>query len=83
MPEAACAYCHTSALTGRNGDPGELPPLSSLDPALQKNIQNMGGRVPPLAGAKFLRVWGAKTTQELAERIKNSGWGRTRRWLST
>ena len=69
-PEAACAYCHTVALTGRNGDPGELPPLSSLNPALQKNIEGMGGIVPPLAGEKFMRVWGAKTTQDLVERIK-------------
>jgi hypothetical protein len=69
-PEAACAYCHTIALTGRNGDPGEMPPLSSLSPALQKNIQLMGARVPPLAGEKFMRVWGAKSTQDLVERIK-------------
>ena len=46
MPHAACAYCHTVALTGRNGDPGELPALSSLDPAVQKNIQDMGGENP-------------------------------------
>jgi cytochrome c553 len=70
MPHAACAYCHTVALTGRNGDPGELPALSSLDPAVQKNIQDMGGRIPPLAGAKFMRVWGVKTTKDLVERIK-------------
>jgi hypothetical protein len=69
MKDAACAYCHTVTLTGRNGDAGELPPLNSLDPSMQKNIRDMG-RIPPLAGAKFMKVWGAQTTQDLIERIK-------------
>jgi hypothetical protein len=71
MTEAACAYCHTATLTGRKGDPGELPPLSSLPPAIQKNIHEMG-RIPPLAGAKFMSVWGTQTTQDLVERIKQA-----------
>jgi cytochrome c553 len=40
--EAACAYCHTTALTGRTGAPDEFPVLSSLEPALQKTVENYG-----------------------------------------
>jgi cytochrome c553 len=67
--EAACAYCHTTTLTGRTGAPGEIPPLSSLDPSLQKAIQS-SGRIPPLAGEKFLAAWGEQTTRDLTERIE-------------
>jgi hypothetical protein len=66
---AACAFCHTSTLTGRTGAPDEVPALSSLDPAMQKAIQS-SGTIPPLAGRKFLAEWGARTTQDLTERIK-------------
>lgn len=67
--EAACAYCHTVSLTGRVGAPGELPALSSLEPTMQQAIQS-SGRIPPLAGPKFIAVWGARTTQDLTNRIK-------------
>jgi len=60
-----------TALTGRTGEPDELPPLSSLDLVLQKNIQN-SGRIPPLAGPKFMVAWGARTTQDLMNRIKQA-----------
>jgi hypothetical protein len=63
----SCEYCHTTALTGRHGDPGEVPAISSLDPDLQKNIQ--GRMIPALAGAKFMAVWGARTTQDLSRRV--------------
>ena len=69
--DAACAYGHTATLTGRNGEPDEVPPLSSLDPLMQKAIQD-SGRIPPLAGAKFMKVWGARTTQELTNHIKQT-----------
>ncbi len=67
--DAACAYCHTVALMGRTGAPGELPELGSLEPALQRTIQN-DGSIPPLAGPKFMTVWGARTTHDLIDRIK-------------
>jgi hypothetical protein len=67
--DGACAYCHTSALTGRTGAPDELPALSSLEPAMRVTIQN-NGRIPPLAGQKFMAVWGARTTQDLTNRVK-------------
>ncbi|MEO5925550.1 MAG: hypothetical protein ABIR70_17140 [Bryobacteraceae bacterium] len=67
--DAACAYCHTTALTGRKGAPDELPALSSLEPAMQQSIQNSGS-IPPLAGADFIAKWGALTTNALVERIK-------------
>jgi hypothetical protein len=66
---AACVYCHTATLTGRTGAPDEVPALSSLEPAMQEAIQN-SGTIPPLAGQKFIAVWGARTTQDLTNRIK-------------
>src|SRR5690349_12379671 len=38
--ENTCARCHTFTLPGRKGDPGELPPVSSLSEADQKFIGN-------------------------------------------
>src|SRR5438128_6707196 len=60
-----CTDCHTTTLTGRNGDPGELPPLSSLPDGLQKTIGN-SGKVPALAGARFMAKWGARSTTALS-----------------
>jgi hypothetical protein len=62
----ACADCHTTTLTGRDGERGELPPLSSLPDDLQKTIRNAGGKVPALAGANFMARWGARTTKDLS-----------------
>jgi cytochrome c553 len=67
--DAACAYCHTVTLTGRTGALDEIPALGSLEPAMQKAIQS-SGEIPPLAGRKFIAVWGARTTQDLTNRIK-------------
>lgn len=66
---AACASCHTSTLTGRTGAPDEVPALSSLEPTMQEAIQN-SGTIPPLAGPKFMTKWGARTAQDLTNRIK-------------
>jgi cytochrome c553 len=66
----ACADCHTTTLTGRNGDIGELPPLSSLPDDLQKTIRNAGGKVPPLAGENFMTKWGARTTKDLSSDMR-------------
>jgi hypothetical protein len=64
-----CHNCHADKLTGRVGDPGELPLVNSLDAGAQKMIQGYGGNVPALAGPRFLARWGAKTTKDLSARI--------------
>ena len=58
--------CHTTTLTGRKGDAGELPPLGSLPDGLQQTVRNAGGRVPPLAGPAFMARWGARSTKALS-----------------
>ena len=68
--ESVCVNCHTYALTGRKGDPGELPPISSLAETFQKGIQVANGRIPPLAGDVFMKRWASKTTYELVNRIQ-------------
>jgi S-disulfanyl-L-cysteine oxidoreductase SoxD len=65
-----CYRCHTDKLTGRVGDPGELPAVSSLDAEAQTMIHATGGNVPALAGPRFMERWGNKTTQDLSARIK-------------
>jgi mono/diheme cytochrome c family protein len=67
--QAECAKCHTDKLTGRKGEPGEIPLLDSLPPELQETIQGSGGKVPPLTGADFLKKWGPQTTKDLSQRI--------------
>src|SRR6266851_1445718 len=58
--ESVCVNCHTYALTGRKGEPGELPAISSLAENFQKGIQQAGGRIPPLAEGAFIKRWGAR-----------------------
>jgi hypothetical protein len=58
--ESSCGKCHTPALLGRKGDPGELPPLTSLSASYQKFI-GPRGFVPPLTGKYFIDRWGSKT----------------------
>jgi len=69
--ERTCGKCHTNSLTGRKGDPDELPPLSSLSPSYQKFI-GPRGFVAPLAGKVFLDRWGAKTAGELIARFQET-----------
>jgi cytochrome c553 len=61
----ACEDCHAKSLSGRNGDKDEIPELSSLVEALQTTVRNNGGRVPQLAGPKFMTKWGARSTKIL------------------
>jgi hypothetical protein len=67
--ENTCGRCHTNTLLGRQGDAGELPPVSSLSAAYQKFIGNPN-HVPPLAGKVFLSRWGEKTAAELIARFQ-------------
>ena len=54
--ERTCGQCHTNTLMGRKGDPGELPPLSSLPASYQKFI-GPRGFVAPLTGKVFIDRW--------------------------
>jgi len=67
--ERTCGKCHTYTLMGRNGDPGELPPVDTLPASYQEFIRKTN-RVPPLAGKVFLSRWGQKTTAELIARFQ-------------
>jgi len=69
--ERTCGKCHTNTLKGRTGDPGELPPLSSLSASYQKFI---GPRsfVAPLTGKVFIDRWGGKTAGQLIARFQET-----------
>ena len=69
--ERTCGQCHTSTLLGRKGDPGELPPISSLPAHWQKFI-GPRGYVAPLAGKVFIDRWGGKTAGELIARFQET-----------
>jgi hypothetical protein len=56
---------------GRKGDPGELPPISSLSASWQKFI-GPRGFVALLAGKVFLDRWGDKTAAELIARFQET-----------
>ena len=64
-----CTDCHTNALTGRKGDPGELPSISSLPEDSQKMI-NVYGKVPALVGPEFLKRWATRTTKDLTREFQ-------------
>ena len=69
--ERTCGKCHTNTLMGRKGDPGELPPLSSLSASYQKFI-GPRGFVAPLTGKVFIDRWGGKTAAELIARFQET-----------
>ena len=69
--ERTCGKCHTPSLLGRKGDPGELPPITSLSASYQKFI-GPRGVVSPLAGKAFLDRWGGKTAGELIARFQET-----------
>jgi cytochrome c553 len=64
-----CSDCHANGLAGRNGDPDELPPLSSLPEATQTLVRN-GGKVPQLAGKKFVQRWATRSTKDLSAEMR-------------
>ena len=69
--ERTCGRCHTPSLMGRNGDPNEIPALTSLSADDQKFIRHRGFVfVPPLAGKQFLDRWGDKTAAALIARFQ-------------
>jgi len=69
--ERTCGKCHTNTLMGRKGEPGELPPVSSLSASYQKFI-GPRGFVAPLAGKVFINRWGAKTAAQLIARFQET-----------
>jgi cytochrome c553 len=66
----ACTDCHTTALTGRNGEVGELPSVSSLPEDYQKMINVYSGKIPALVGPEFLKRWAARTTKDLSKEFQ-------------
>jgi hypothetical protein len=66
-----CSDCHAKGLAGRNGDPDELPPLSSLPEDTQTMVGNYGGNVPQLAGPKFMQRWATRSTKDLSAEMKD------------
>lgn len=64
-----CSSCHANGLAGRNGDPDELPPLSSLPEVTQMQVRN-GGKVPQLAGPKFMQRWGTRSTKAFSAEMR-------------
>jgi hypothetical protein len=64
-----CSDCHAHGLVGRNGDPEELPPLSSLPDATQTLVRN-GGNVPQLAGRQFMQRWATRSTRDLSTDLR-------------
>ncbi len=69
--ENTCGKCHTSTLLGRKGDPGEVPPVSSLSASYQEFI-GPRGFVAPLTGKSFIDRWGAKTAAQLVARFQET-----------
>lgn len=66
-----CSDCHAENLTGRVGDPAELPPLASLNPGEQKDIAKVRGRVPDLVGPAFRARWANRSLQSLIVNLKD------------
>jgi mono/diheme cytochrome c family protein len=64
-----CSSCHANGLAGRNGDPDELPPLSSLPETTQTQVRN-GVKVPQLAGPKFMQRWGTRSTKAFSAEMR-------------
>ena len=65
-----CTDCHATGLTGRKGDAGELPLVSSLRQDQQDTIKPYGGRVPALVGPEFRKRWANRTTKDLTQEFK-------------
>ena len=73
--QSVCFNCHTDSLRGRDGDPdNELPLVSSLSADWQKMVREAGGngKVPPLAGPKFMARWGVRTTKAFSTRVNTA-----------
>jgi cytochrome c553 len=66
---STCGKCHTATLRGRKGEPGELPPVSSLPASYREFIKGSSVGVRPLVGAEFLNRWGSHTAAELIRQI--------------
>jgi hypothetical protein len=80
--QSECFLCHTDKLTGRVGDPSELPAISSLPAGTQQTIKSSGGSIPALAGPRFMARWGAKTTKDLSARIMEAAGLDEQRYLN-
>lgn len=65
-----CGDCHLPDLRGRNGEPGELPLISSLPENYQKLVNGINGKVPDLVGAPFRSRWVARSTRDLTREFR-------------
>jgi cytochrome c553 len=65
-----CSDCHGTTLAGRTGEPGELPPLSSLPAEYRQLIEGNGGRVPSLVGSAFVARWAKRSTRDLTKEFE-------------
>ena len=69
--ERTCGKCHTNTLMGRKGDPGELPPVSSL-PAPYQRIHQASGLCGPVWLAKSSSSrWGGKPRPNSSRGFRN------------
>lgn len=66
---SSCFKCHTEAMTGRKGEPGEMPLVESLPKVMRDVVNNAGGQVPPLVGPDFMSRWSDSSTAALNKRI--------------
>ncbi len=68
-----------SVIPRRSLDARAIPesslPLETLPADWQKVVRDAGGRVPPLAGEKFVAIWGPRSTKDLTQRIKEATLG--------
>ncbi len=69
--DSHCALCHQYSMTGR--EPGnyqkESPDINLLSPGDVKFLDNAGGNVPPLIGAKFFKKQDGQTLAEFSAEV--------------
>jgi len=69
-----CALCHQYSMTGR--EPGnsanESPDINVLSASDLQFLDNGGGRVPPLVGAKFFSGQSKKTLAEFSAYVSSA-----------
>src|SRR5262245_56265957 len=58
--------CHTDRLTGRRGEPDEIPALASLAEPFRTGVQQANGKIPPVAGEVFIKRWSSRTIGALS-----------------
>lgn len=74
MFESRCALCHQYSMAGR--EPGnfanEVPDINTLSKADLDFMDDSGGVVPPLLGAKFFRKMKGKSVAEFSSFVSSA-----------